>query len=350
MMMLNKNLLFLMCISVLLYATDTVAVEVLQPDDEGILWEVYTDDGKTLHGVVNQVVSGGGQEEIIYREPLKPFRGPGLMSIPVPEEINQKAYDYRDQYSAGGAEYIAVRSSTPRSMLYPIGREREEADSWRHQGFQPNFGYESAATVAHNKLIDEYKARAADCRNSRKEQLDMEMAMLYDKQLFRNAAYLSETFSDIMQCYDDLGLEIIDVFYYDDSEALRSYNQTTPQFEVKSTAPNFDTKYCEEGFCSMAAVAELQLEKFGDFEDYLKQLLSNAPVGIPFRSADSVVPEIDEAEVGAVVQPATTRQVNIVQRPVVRRVQTRRHQAVRSSNQPMESDDWDVPYIDEADL
>ena len=341
--MLNKNLLFLLCGTIALNAVNAEAVDVLQPEDEGILWEVYTDEGKTAHGIIDQVVSGGGTEEIVYVEPLKPFRGPGLQSIPVPDEINQRAYEYRDPQTDDAFVYLNARSSAPRSLEYPVGAERREVDSWRSGGFMANFRSESAAVTAHKKMIDDYKVKIADCRNSKKEQLDMEMSMLYGRELLRNAAYLSETFGDIMQCYDDLGLEIIDVFYYGDNEALRRYNQTTQQFEVKSSAPNFDTKYCQDGFCSMTAVAELQLEKFADFEHYLQQLLDDSPVDIAFRAADSDVPEIDEAAVAPVAPLRQQRQIKIVNRPAARQVQV-------SRDVPMVEDDWDVPYVDEADF
>jgi hypothetical protein len=197
---------------------------------------------------------------------------------------------------------------------------------------------------AHRRLIDDYKAKAADCLGSRKDQLDMEMSMLDGKQLYRNVAYLSETFEDIMHCYDDLGLDIIDVFYYGDNEVLRKYNQTTPQFEVKSTAPNFDTKYCHDGFCSMASVAELQLDKFADFERYLHQLLDEAPNTIPFRAANSDVPEIDEAEIGTIEQQH--RRINVIRRGEPMPVQNN-GRVVRAEELPMIED---VPYIDEADF
>lgn len=345
--MLNKNLLFAVGVVAVSYAMNVAAVEVLRPEDEGILWEVQTDEGKTLHGVVPQVVSGGGQEEIIYREPIKPFRGPGLMSIPVPEEINQRARFYQNssaQPTGNPLLYLDVKPTTERSIPYPIGAERREVDSWRRGGFLPNFRHESAAMTAHRKAVEDYKAKVADCRNSRNEQIDMEMSMLYGKQLFRNAAYLSETFEDMMQCYDDLGLEIIDVFYHGDNEVLRVYNQTTPQFEVKSSAPNFDTKYCQEGVCSLEAVAKLQLEKFTDFEHYLHQLLEESPVDIPFIADGSDVPMIDEAEVAPVVS-SQRRRINIVDRPAGRQVRT-----VREQDVPMVEDDWDVPYVDEADF
>ncbi len=294
--MLNKKLLFLLCSVAAVFAFDAQAVDVLQPEDEGIVWEVQTDEGKKVRGIIDEVVSGGGTEEIVYVEPLKPFRGPGLQSIPVPEEINKRAYEYRNSQADDSLVYLNAKSAAPRSLNYPIGAERRAVDSWRHGDFMSNFRRESAATTAHKKMVDDYKVKIADCRNSKKEQIDMEMSMLYDKQLLRNAAYLSETFGDIMQCYDDLGLEIVDVFYHGDKDVLRRYNQTTQQFEVKSSAPNFDTKYCQEGFCSMTAVAELQMEKFADFEYYLKQLLDEAPEGSSPRFADEDVPYVDEVD------------------------------------------------------
>lgn len=343
-MMRNKNLLFSICSTALLIAFNASAVDVLRPEDESILWEVHTDEGKTVHGVIDQVVSGGGREEIVYVEPLKPMKGPGLMSIPVPEEINQKARAYEDTSADSSVKYLSINSSAPRSVAYPIGAERREADAWRRRGFQPHFHHETVSMSAHRRLIDDYKAKAADCLGSKKDQLDIEMSMLDGRELYRNAAYLSETFDDIMHCYDDLGLDIIDVFYYGDNEVLRKYNQTTPQFEVKIGAPNFDTKYCHDGFCSMASVAELQLEKFADFERYLHQLLDEAPNTLPFRAANSDMPDIDEAETIEQRQ----RPINIIRRGEPMPVQNN-GRVVRAEELPV-IEDGDVPYIDEADF
>lgn len=298
--MLNKNLLFSVCFAVVFCSLKATAVEVLRAEDMVILSDVPAMETTVSNETVAQPSLDSAYEEIVYVEPLKPFRAPGLKSVS--EEIMQPEGVTADEQVI----YIDVNPSYRRSTSYPVGYERREVDAWRHNGYQPNFGYESADTREHRKAVEEYKAKVANCRGNRQEKIEMEMSMLGGKQLYRNAAYLSETFGEILQCYDDLGLEIIDTFYYDDHDVLRTYNQITPQFEVKSSAPNFDTKYCREGFCSIESVAELQLEKFAEFEQYLYELLDSSPVIVPFHgddgeddfivADDADVPYVDEDE------------------------------------------------------
>ena len=106
----------------------------------------------------------------------------------------------------------------------------------------------------------------------------MEMAMLDNKEFAKNAAYVSQTMESIEQCYDDLGMEIIENLYDDDNDVLRRYNKDVEQFRVKSAAPSFDSRYCEGGVCSFSAVAMLQREKFDDFRAYLSRLVMDAPI------------------------------------------------------------------------
>ena len=96
----------------------------------------------------------------------------------------------------------------------------------------------------------------------------------------------------------------------------------------------------------MSSIAELQLEKFGDFERYLHQLLDEAPNTLPFRATNSGVPEIDVAEVGAIEQ--RQRPVKIIHRGEPR-PSGNNDRVVRAEELPI-IEDWEVPYVDEADF
>ena len=284
--MVNKSLMFCRLMSVLavsfyVWPADCRAVDVLRPEDENLLWEVNAQEKNNVRDVLreatyNQEERPSNVEEIIFiEEPLRPMRAPGLNAIRVPDEINAKAEEYDDP------DIIKVNPKTPRTVKYLIGKEREAYEASRREWYNPDFSVLNGQNPTfHDEereaRISQYKDDINDCIDSRRDRLDMEMSMLGQGNAYDSAAYLSQTFEAIEQCYDKVGLDIVLNLYGDDDEALDEFGNTVRRFHVNSVNPGVNTKYCGES-CSMRSIAEWQLEKFAEYRTYLAELIDKAP-------------------------------------------------------------------------
>lgn len=303
--MVKKSLIFcglmnFLSASALLMPVDCAAIDVIRPEDEKLLWEINAPENHSLRNVFeDQVLNPNNEpsnvEEIIFiQEPLKPMRAPGLGAVRVPSDINEKAKDYEDP------TIIKVNPKTPRSVMYLIGKERKAYESSRKEWF--NLDYSLLKTQApemrdeaREALIKEYRDRINDCIGSRQEKLDMEVSMLGNGNSYDSAAYLSQTFEAIEQCYDGIGLDILHQLYGEDDEAMEAFEKRIAKFHVNTTRPGINTKYCGES-CSLRAMAEWQLDEFAEYRTYLAELIDQAPEKpkVKVATEENPVPVVDD--------------------------------------------------------
>jgi len=341
--MTNKNLIFFfLATSFLIMATGrSNAVDTLRPEDEDILWE--TDEEGKIKGYLYELTDAVYDEHgnLIIREQV-PVRSLGMpvQAIPVPEEITAKAIDYTDP------TLLDVNPETPRTLDYPIGEEREKLRAPLLEPYDPaitSLAKKPKKNCARIHRLLPYRRAIDKCLETRKEKLDIELSMLSsgDKYAdkYRNAAYLSQTFAEIEECYDSLGLDIVEEFYSEDPDKLREYNQRVKDFHVNSTDPSFNPKYCGEN-CSLSAIADLQMEKFNDFKKYLVELLRKAP----FKTAQPL-PVVNnnaltQEDIEFLKEEATINNYGY----------GHRHLPPRHKNTTQMYDEDGVPLIDENDV
>jgi len=101
--------------------------------------------------------------------------------------------------------------------------------------------------------------------------------MLEEGNRYNNAAYLSESLQNMGLCYRDVGYDIIDHLYGGNEDKSEQFEEDIKQFHVDSSDPSFNAKYCDD-FCSVQAIAQMQLEKFTDFRIYLTKMIKEAPM------------------------------------------------------------------------
>jgi len=274
----KKNLLFYTILtSIALCAYDSAATDMIRPEDEEILWDVEATEGETAKGIMYDLTDGSYDKEgklVIHHQQRVPSKGEAIQSIPVPDEINQQAPLYDTD------EVIKINPNTPRSLNYPIGKERESINAPRLEAFDPDFFKKDKKSpeeeAARQAMLKSWKDAINDCQDRYKDKLGLEVTFLNAGDLYDNAASLSQTMTEIEQCYDSLGMDILDNFYPQDREKLKEYNQTVADFHIKSNDASFNPKYCGET-CSLSAVVHLQLDKFDEFKAYLFKLIKEAP-------------------------------------------------------------------------
>ena len=263
----SKKLGFYAVLAALLtMSSNSSALDVLSPEDEEMFLGV--DSGNNVR---DALAGDDGNNEVKYKELS---RGEALHSIPVPDEVNAKAPLYENTV------FLKVSPDTPRTVEYPIGKERQERDEWRLEWYDPDamsVPEEKKVDVKKERVIKKYKEQINDCLQQWQDKLDLETMMMENGKRYDNAAYLSETMQNMELCYKDVGYDIIDHMYGGDQYALNQYEEKIKEFHVDSSSPSFDAKYCGD-FCSVQAVASLQLERFEDFRTYLAEMIDKAPM------------------------------------------------------------------------
>lgn len=280
----KKNLIFCVVFWVLALSATSVSavVATLTEADEAMFYDTGESERivtkPPVFEVIDEIVDENG---VVVKERTMtvPSRGVPLYGVAVPDEINARAVEYLEEEEDDDPSVILLHADTPRSTMYPIGSEREMMERAKYEEYDPFLRkkmFKSPEQLAREAQIKAYKEAINDCVDSRKDRLDMEIGLLDYEDLYKTTAYLSETMNAIEQCYDGIGMDIIEDLYDGDNEVLRQYNRQTATYRVKSSDVTFAPKYCKEN-CSVSAVAALQMEKFGEYKDYLLKLLDNAP-------------------------------------------------------------------------
>jgi len=175
--------------------------------------------------------------------------------------------------AAGETNPLLKKAIQPISATYTISPSKPR----KIERFNPNeLPTKQALKQQSDPQISEFRAAINDCQKVRRQQLDLERDMLAAENTPQNAAYLSQTMEDINLCYEDIGREILETYYADDSTAFKRFEKKAKTFYVNGTDALFDPNFCGET-CSMQAIVEAQMVKFAEFRIYLTKLLEERP-------------------------------------------------------------------------
>lgn len=169
----------------------------------------------------------------------------------------------------------------PRTTTFPTKEERAQNRTEETEWFKPRvkdiiLPGTLSSLDANDPYIEEIKSSIHSCLNNKQDELTIEQSLLKEGNLYDNTAYISQTFEDINTCYENIGYQIISVYYNDDEWTLQNYQKKLKTFYISSSDANFDTSHCLEN-CSLDAMIKNQIDKFTQFRTYLSELLANRP-------------------------------------------------------------------------
>ena len=167
--------------------------------------------------------------------------------------------------------------NTAPSKIFPTKKERSQTRAEEKEWFSIRTKEEIVQEpVQEDPLIAELKTAINNCYNNNKEKLEIEKSLLREGNLYNNTAYITETFETINLCYENLGLDIISLYYADAPKVIKEFENKTKTFYIKATDTSFNVKQCDEN-CSLEALIDNQVNKFKEFELYLSNLVDNRP-------------------------------------------------------------------------
>ncbi len=239
-MLKKPNLYFSMFLfAIVLNSTNTYAYDTIKQEDEKLLKDVLSSDK------VNQIHIKAIDTEIEV--------SPAIVSK---KEIQKAPYIYPSKED--------------------ISSSRQEQKEW----FVPRTQeIKTMPSAPKDPLIEEIKEQIHNCMANKSDELDVEKSLLKQGNFYNNVAYLSQTFEDINTCYENIGYDIISLYYNDNQRVLNNFEKKKNSFYVTGTTPSFKPTHCKED-CTFDAVVETQLDKFKEFRTYLSELLANRPGNI----------------------------------------------------------------------
>ena len=166
---------------------------------------------------------------------------------------------------------------------YPSKAERAGARQPLREWYDPNLGKEAPSIGGEPKkdeVFESYRQAIADCLDSKEADLEVDRGMLYRGNMYDAAAYLSQNLADVNACYENIGYDIIRVYYNDEPRLKERFAKDVQDFYITGTDVNFSPKFCGED-CSMESMLDAQMAKFADFRTYLGKLLAERPVQEP---------------------------------------------------------------------
>lgn len=193
---------------------------------------------------------------------------------------------------------------------YPSKAERAEARQPLREWYDPNLGKEAPSIGGEPKkdmVFESYRQAIADCLDSKEADLEVDRGMLYRGNMYDAAAYLSQNLADVNACYENIGYDIIRVYYNDEPRLKERFAKDVQDFYITGTDVNFNPKFCGED-CSMESMLDAQMAKFADFRTYLGKLLAERPVQEPLEA-----PMIDVASGTQAPKTVTTESVEEIQ-------------------------------------
>lgn len=193
---------------------------------------------------------------------------------------------------------------------YPSKVERAEARQPLREWYDPNLGKEAPSIGGEPKkdmVFESYRQAIADCLDSKEADLEVDRGMLYRGNMYDAAAYLSQNLADVNACYENIGYDIIRVYYNDEPRLKERFAKDVQDFYITGTDVNFSPKFCGED-CSMESMLDAQMAKFADFRTYLGKLLAERPVQEPLEA-----PMIDVASGTQAPETVTTESVDEIQ-------------------------------------
>lgn len=193
---------------------------------------------------------------------------------------------------------------------YPSKAERAEARQPLREWYDPNLGKEAPSIGGEPKkdmAFESYRQAIADCLDSKEADLEVDRGMLYRGNMYDAAAYLSQNLADVNACYENIGYDIIRVYYNDEPRLKERFAKDVQDFYITGTDVNFNPKFCGED-CSMESMLDAQMAKFADFRTYLGKLLAERPVQEPLEA-----PMIDVVSETQAPKMVTTENVAEIQ-------------------------------------
>ncbi len=229
--------------------------------------------GVAVASVANAVDVIRPEDEMLLEDKPVGFTRNAPESLTAPSATQETGGDLRFQ-----RRFPVVREKVEVSLPEPMARERQDwfdvnalptRQQTAGQGGEEKQAEESAR-------IEEYRQKIKDCMNTRREQLEMDREV-YAKTGSRDSlAYLSQTMAAVNQCYEDVGTEILEVYYNNDISDIARFQKKAKSFYVRGTDAQFDGGFCDEN-CSMSAIFDAQMVKFAEFQIYVMNLLDNRP-------------------------------------------------------------------------
>lgn len=251
--MLKKTNIYFCVISAICYlSTPAFSYDIIEKKDEALLKDIIDETTITHSSSTSSLTSN-------------PYIQPSL-SEDLEEIENTKPED-------------VIPSS--KESFYPTKEERAQNRYEEKEWFKPRVKEiiqpNSLANIDENDpYLEEIKSSIHDCLNNKQNELDIGQTLLKEGNIYNNTAYLSQTFEDINTCYENIGYNIISLYYNDNEWTLQNYKQKLKTFYVSSSDAKFDTTYCTEN-CSLDAMVKNQINQFKLFRTYLSELLANRP-------------------------------------------------------------------------
>lgn len=247
-------------IGLLMMINSANAYDVIKDEDKGLLSGIVEDDIKD--------VAIDEEEDIIAPDEDFAF---DEQEVVVEEKRVPRIVIKKDNTN--------VITKTPYiPHVYPLKSDRKENDEQAKEWFKvPNREVVSVEDkIEENALVEELKKDINDCMENKKDNLNIERALMLEGNVFENTAYLTQTFEDINICYENIGYNIIMSFYDNDENVINSFEKKSKEFYVKATDTSFNPMFCEDE-CSLDALVRNQLDKFKKYRSYLSELLVNRP-------------------------------------------------------------------------
>lgn len=238
---------------------------------------VEVNSGADLKNAMKTVVEGNTQKNTESTEVIVKNENKSQLKVNGESTVNGVSeYRYQDKIK----------------YTYPSKSERAKARQSLSEWYNPNLRavdtYKTETEAApQDETFVQYRLAIADCLDKRQSELETDKGMLYQGNMYDAAAYLSQTLEAVNACYENIGYDIIRVYYGDDPQIKQSFAQNIQNFYIRSSDVNFNPKFCGDD-CSVEAMVDAQMAKFADFRTYLAKLLAERPMKSP-----AVAPMID---------------------------------------------------------
>ncbi len=157
--------------------------------------------------------------------------------------------------------------------IYPTQKERQQQRQEEKDWFKPLSSLQKEIAKPVDPRFAELKKQINSCYDDHAQNLNLEKSFLRSGNIYTNTSFISQTFETINSCYEDTGLDIIANFYNNDTTLLQTYSKKVKTFYITGVDANFSGKHCGDK-CSLEALIDEQISKFGEFKAYLLDLLS----------------------------------------------------------------------------
>jgi hypothetical protein len=169
-------------------------------------------------------------------------------------------------------------SQPTKEFLEMAKREHEAAKKARAEMYDPNLIAElmTPEDDGEDEVLASYQEPIAKCYDDRKDEIELGEYMLSQNLNVNDVAALTEAFTAVNDCYESLGVEIINTYYPEDADAFGKLAGKSEDFYVNASDTSFRAEYCAD-FCSVGALVAAQKDKFAEYRVYLNKLIADRP-------------------------------------------------------------------------